>query len=740
MLSSLSVILTGFDRVRIRATYGINGNCPTDFARALFCPCCTLMNNDREVRAREGEMRLRNTKGYKTEVEMMQVQPAHSQPMRYVSPRQTSELRGSEENQASSARERHEQLQAGQSSPTAETSGKNVISNYKYQKRSGEDKTLLGRTNLAREKSKLIGDEADNCSTTDKNLLTNPNMPASEQSLSTIGVVHEAKKDLLDESKAVAKGFDTNPASGRAAVDKNNPKSPVTTSPHELSECPRPESTVQQVTDLSGSISHQHALIECSTIEIEDVTVDKQAKPHLLADCTTIETDGGDTYSQHTLVECSTVEIGDPTVQLEPLSHTLADCATIKVDAKENARSQHTLTGCETVFNTSTATVDTKLKTHLLADCTTIKVDVREDARKDASRSQHTFSDCDTVVTSTIVLEQHRLSECDTITHEAQELSYVHDFTDCPVDKSILEYYEKEEKRAQQKQSGSANRLKSSNSSFQHALTDCPAGRATISNAARQHRRASYTPIRGEGHNVGQHRLSSCPIPGTERCKDAIAAHHLAENAGIAGSDDSQATQKPLARNNKGKMRADDEHAHSERCLTESLHHNHGSSEQVEKGSSSGSSTEMKASEDPAGHEHTASKDKSKADIFTGRFKHKKHQKNTFDSKVKGLHVKSKGSKSPRPSAHSAQHALEQVLASKSGQKESSKKNGAVESQKEGCNDAGQTKIDSGSGSPRDSHSIEQLEKVGSQEEQKSQSNGISNIFSKMSLKSKGYS
>ncbi|PSS13081.1 hypothetical protein M430DRAFT_105806, partial [Amorphotheca resinae ATCC 22711] len=45
-------VATGFQRNRIRAIYGIDGDCLSDFLLAYLCLPCVTMQNDREVRAR----------------------------------------------------------------------------------------------------------------------------------------------------------------------------------------------------------------------------------------------------------------------------------------------------------------------------------------------------------------------------------------------------------------------------------------------------------------------------------------------------------------------------------------------------------------------------------------------------------------------------------------------------------------------------------------------------------------
>src|SRR5689334_1648516 len=83
-------------RSTIRGIYGIPGNVGGDVALSILCPCCTAIWNDREVNARQGEKKLRTSKGYK-EYYKIQVSPGveMEEPlarplMAYMSPRQFS--------------------------------------------------------------------------------------------------------------------------------------------------------------------------------------------------------------------------------------------------------------------------------------------------------------------------------------------------------------------------------------------------------------------------------------------------------------------------------------------------------------------------------------------------------------------------------------------------------------------------------------------------------------------------
>jgi hypothetical protein len=58
-------VLVGLQRSQIRGTYGIDGTVANDMILGVCLPKCTQMQNDREVRAREGTIEFRDAKGYK---------------------------------------------------------------------------------------------------------------------------------------------------------------------------------------------------------------------------------------------------------------------------------------------------------------------------------------------------------------------------------------------------------------------------------------------------------------------------------------------------------------------------------------------------------------------------------------------------------------------------------------------------------------------------------------------------
>ena len=78
--------ITANRRTRLRGVYGIKGSLADDCVKSLFCNRCILMQQDREIRAREGNNKLRTRAGCAEEVNM---EPRSNEEMRYVSPRRT---------------------------------------------------------------------------------------------------------------------------------------------------------------------------------------------------------------------------------------------------------------------------------------------------------------------------------------------------------------------------------------------------------------------------------------------------------------------------------------------------------------------------------------------------------------------------------------------------------------------------------------------------------------------------
>lgn len=93
-------LMLGYQQNRIRAFYNIGGDPVVDCLLPFLCATCVNARNDREIRVREGDMELRRkfiyTEKSQAVMDTAAVLPVRSappiiEPMRYVSPRQTSE-------------------------------------------------------------------------------------------------------------------------------------------------------------------------------------------------------------------------------------------------------------------------------------------------------------------------------------------------------------------------------------------------------------------------------------------------------------------------------------------------------------------------------------------------------------------------------------------------------------------------------------------------------------------------
>ena len=121
-----------------------------------------------------------------------------------------------------------------------------------------------------------------------------------------------------------------------------------------------------------------------------------------------------------------------------PTTHDLDDCPP-KVPPKgtgpktdKQTQSQHyVLTSCSGI-----KAAESNSSTHILSKSTKV-----EELKEGAKTSEHTITDCQSVVLAT--------KKEATNTTDTHELSYVHDFSECQIDKNILDYYEKEEIRSQ---------------------------------------------------------------------------------------------------------------------------------------------------------------------------------------------------------------------------------------------------------------------------------------------------
>ncbi|KAH7342586.1 PLAC8 family-domain-containing protein [Rhexocercosporidium sp. MPI-PUGE-AT-0058] len=421
----VSGIITGIQRAQIRGTYGIKGNCASDIALGMLCPSCTQMQNDREIRAREGDVQMRyNAKYLKTGQghQLVSTQPLPTQPMSY----------------------NYADLVSAQ--PTGEK---------KQSNRSEQPSKLQKKNNPIPVHSKS---ERRKCSVEEKKRPTAHELE-SQRCAKKNALVQNAPKILVTQYQDQPLGTEK---SGTKASKLAGKKAGIFGKFSSTKQDCIPEEPTRESME---PLSEQHTLVECDVVEIEDPANKHQVQV------------------MHTLVECTIVENSSP--------------------EKSNSAGP---------------------REHMIMECTTVEDEISVE-RGSSGPSQHMIADCETVVEESFPsgeTEEHHLKGCNTMPVSedetpAQELSYVHDFTDCPVDKAILDYYEKEEKKAKQHELTDRIRtslptelLQVNQPISQHTLAECSEDETTPPSSPSNHRSTSYNLDRNN-KNQGrsrQHRLT----------------------------------------------------------------------------------------------------------------------------------------------------------------------------------------------------------------------------------------
>lgn len=329
-----------------------------------------------------------------------------------------------------------------------------------------------------------------------------------------------------------------------------------------------------------ASLSQEHTLPNCTVdefqLEVESLT---SKETHRLMSCTVTqdqdEVESQDdaasqiTQHSHRLMSCPVVEVPE-TVPEEagPIGHQLMSCAVVEVPttlAKQAEPVGQRLMSCTVVKETAPSeTTFARSPEHTIVECVSTEEDLNEPSQPTYS-SEHIIDDCETVIVKYVKpvgIPQHHLDDCDTVPSSevdvsAQELSYVHDFTDCPVDKAVLEFVERgrdgrkttqEHDLVDCRKPSSLADLPSKLLDFQHALIDCSEDNPVL--ISQEGRRSiSVGLFRNNSKLLGlrEHRLVSCPTP-------AVLSPLVAQHDVTTASEDCEATQQPL---NHGTQRAE---------------------------------------------------------------------------------------------------------------------------------------------------------------------------------------
>ena len=570
-------ILTGLQRTRIRVTYGIKGNIGSDLALSFFCRPCTLVQNDREVRAREGDLSLSTNE--KTPIT---TRPSPVQEMRYISPRQTvsdnEPLRGygDEENCCNDC-------------PTP----KKLHKIPKYQPRSEAIRPPLqpDEYHLAMSKAKtreLRSPEFKIGNSSGTHLFSSSHEPISLRS----------NKTRQDQNKLATQG--SNPAhNSYHTADKRNAETLLASATtHVLANCSSkvpPKQTGSKIDN--QTLFQQHALASCSAAETEELNISRS----VLAGRTEFELmKTGANTSEQTIVDCENIvgfskaatKEATNTTDTHELSyvHDFSECQidknilayyeeeetrselpnslrqhangkvmpggakststgqdgridSIRKDTSSSEKpskdelanpEQHTLADC-TKENVIGKDKSVSPKQHALADCT--QKDIFDN--KMASSGQHVLADCSGEDTESKgrfpISEQYTADESteeDSSTSQAKSIApKQHPLVDCARD--------------------SFSKGPQLTNAKQHALADCHEEFDTLDAPRKNSRRASSPTLvsSNKQRTERQHRLASCSVPTlNQKDERATVARHMAELARMNESCDSQSTVRPFAK------------------------------------------------------------------------------------------------------------------------------------------------------------------------------------------------
>lgn len=407
---------------------------------------------------------------------------------------------------------------------------------------------------------------------------------------------------------------------------------------------------------------------------------------------------GGD----HKLGECDTITVSDLVCE----HHSLQDC-TPTIPYPSSKVQQHSLLDCDTATAKSSIT----LPQHILIDCETV-------TGKSSYSKPH-----------------HRLTSCTTAPSESFDLSYVHDFTDCPVDKSVLAYFEKEEKRLQQAQGEGSrspcigdeddvheHRLESCpkipiirpEDTSQHHLDSCPTVHTIRPENPSQHRLndcrtiPTTLPETPRGHGLSscptipllrpsniyqQHRLVSCPETTPAMAKEPLRQHRLDSCPLPASAEFSHRASLETLREHrfdscptpsspdhtdkgKGKECSVGEHIHTKQCLKDGTHHPNCPGEVAELLQKISNVIEASTSIQMNVKTGEGAEDKQRHGNNNDRERRRRKSK----SKVAEIQKGESSTSGERPRESNAQAALEKLLAaaSQGAKKEAREKIGGV--------------------------------------------------------------
>lgn len=270
---------------------------------------------------------------------------------------------------------------------------------------------------------------------------------------------------------------------------------------HDFTDCPVDKNVLDyyENEEKRSQASQQHAPADCSLTSPTSAHYSK-------------------TPEQHALKECPEQDASKGTKSATAQSHALADCPMKDTTSKDKSADVQTHTSAEDPIEKGTKAKPAGAQSHALVDCP--EKDTTS-MMNSACSQPHTLADCPQKNIAKVKAahsQPHALVDCETSSEAKPSGPQPHSLADC------------------------AHESVSNSPTEQHALADCRG------DDGRRSRRASSNPgSPTDRHSqTKQHRLASCPV-STPNQKDEKAkiGHHIAENARINESADSQSTVKP---------------------------------------------------------------------------------------------------------------------------------------------------------------------------------------------------
>ncbi|CAG8976070.1 hypothetical protein HYALB_00002348 [Hymenoscyphus albidus] len=563
----VETIFVCITRSAVRGKYGIKGNIGTDCVLSYFCRPCTLVHMDREIRAREGDVKFRDSKKYAEYVRQRGIQteqPTPHPPMEYMSPRPTHDQpsgrnppRYSEMSQtgagpfiippSKSAEKMPALSNSASEDPHSKTS--KVVEKKPARPRKGHRRSKLSSAYLT--PSDDDGEELLPLEPT-KGKQSSIYADENESGPSSSG---PRRNDCVSFERCQKREKGVLPPHLLENCEVASVNAP--SAQHDLGNCGKSDQPTRSAHRLGSKI--------CETLREDNDRAGSSAAKRSQHPLTQCENAGkeDDPASQHALEDCQSTA----TMTASKQQHELEKC---EMTIKNSPREQHELEHYQTATRYAphmqhglerrdTTTSNSPQEQHKLEQCRIIASSPQRQQHEpekchttsgDTPHKQHGLELCDTT-TSNSPQEQHKLEQCRIIASSPQrqqhELEKCHTTSgDTPQKQHGLENCEMSDRMASQKQ---------------HQLEQCRKTSSNTSNVRQEQHGLEQCKITDANASTKQHKIEKCVeslpemvfSPTLLAC-DLPPAPSIAKNHTLTVCEDSngmksKADNSPLRRN-----------------------------------------------------------------------------------------------------------------------------------------------------------------------------------------------